>query len=200
MQISLPLTVFTLWWAFLGRFVNLIKNIYVHTYLSHFATRCNVTLSQRPNVGLASKNKVMKQEESKLSKAHNETEIEITAKTKLYDLVKEQYHDDLRKLGEDIRPYVIDFSWEYSSKIIVDYTVHLESKSRKTNTVVILHIANFLDRIGRRKGLNCKMKEIIEYLSSAEHSNFDLKKGPIKTLIYSCFGYHKSKNKDTEKV
>ena len=117
---------------------------------------------------------------------------EFTAKTRLYDLVKREYHDKLKDLSQDIGPYVrnpdaIDWKhlnyFEFDDKLI-------------TKTEFVLMIARFLFTVGKADGLKCKMSVFLRYLASNEHSNFGLKYRSLNTLIYRMFDYLEGQESD----
>ena len=96
----------------------------------------------------------------------------FTPKTRLFDLVNKKYHLDLRLLVEEICPWLLidgkESDWIHLRRLEVDY-----SKICKDNFLLVL--TNFLNRIGRGDGLNCRMEVLIKYLASPEHSNFGMK-------------------------
>lgn len=110
---------------------------------------------------------------------------EFTKKTRVYDLVRSEFHGELRALTDNIRPYVRDgdiIDWKH-----LRFFDLLDEKRKKTE--LILLIAQFLLSIGRGKGLKCKMSVFIRYLASNEHSNFCLKYRSLNTHIYRMLGY-----------
>ena len=110
---------------------------------------------------------------------------EFTKKTRVYDLVKAEFHNELKQLTEEIRPYVRDgdsISWKHLRYFDFD-----EDEIRKPD--FILFIVRFLLKIGKRDGLKCRMSVFIRYLASNEHSNFCLKYRSLNTLIYRQFEY-----------
>ena len=145
----------------------------------------------------------MKQEDSKLSKAHNETEIEITAKTKVFDLVKEYYHSDLQLLVERLRPWIKDgenSNWKKIKRIDIDYSKikfsrRCKGKNKITKDEFIEIISEFLIGIGRGKGLNVPLEAFIRYLSSPKHSNFGMQVNSLTTKIHRQLAYLESKKK-----
>lgn len=117
---------------------------------------------------------------------------EFTPKTRLFDLVSKKYHSDLSLLVEEISPWLIDrekIDWKNLRRLEVDY-------SKTTKDSFLLVITNFLYKVGRGKGLKCKMETLIRYLASTEHSNFGLKESSLKAKIYSMLRYHESVKKE----
>lgn len=118
---------------------------------------------------------------------------EFTTKTRVYDLIKKEFHNELKCLSGDINPYVKDAStidWKH-----LRYFEYDEDKSRKEE--FILRIARFLLKIGKGNGLKCRMSVFIRYLASNEHSNFGLKYRSLNTLIYRLFDYLESQEKES---
>ena len=110
---------------------------------------------------------------------------EFTAKTRLYDLVRREYHDKLKDLSQDIRPYVRNpdaIDWKHLNYF--EFDDKLISKAE-----FVLIIVRFLLTIGKADGLKCRMSVFLRYLASNEHSNIDLKYRSLNTLIYRMFGY-----------
>ncbi len=121
---------------------------------------------------------------------------EFTAKTRVYDLVKREYHDELKKLSQNIRPYVRNpdaIDWKH-----LNYFEFNEGEISKPMFVGI--IACFLLRIGKENGLKCRMSVFIRYLASNEHSNFNLKYSSLNTLIYRMLGYLEGRKNDAQKL
>ena len=134
----------------------------------------------------------MAKRKKKKSNALKETKKEYTSKTRLFDLVRKEHHSDLQLLVKVIRPWLIGgekLDWKNLRKIELDY-----SKIPKERFLLVL--TNFLNRIGRGDGLNCKMEAFIRYLTSTEHSNFGLKNNSLKSKIYSMLRYHKAIEKE----
>jgi hypothetical protein len=128
------------------------------------------------------KNKKKQRRTAKLSKK------EFTAKTRVYDLVKREYHDELKKLSQDICPYIRnpdDIDWKHLKYF--EFNDKLISKAE-----FVLIIARFLLRIGKGNGLKCRMSVFIRFLASNEHSNFNIKYRSLNTLIYRMFEYLES--------
>lgn len=110
---------------------------------------------------------------------------DFTRKTRVYDLVRGEFHNELKRLTENIKPYVRDgdsIDWKHLRYFNFD-----EQKISKPDFVII--IARFLLAIGKGNGLKCRMSVFIRYLASNEHSNFGLKYGSLNTLIYRLFAY-----------
>jgi len=123
-----------------------------------------------------------------LKKAKNE----FTRKTRLFDLVRKEHHNDLRLFVEEIRSWLIDkdtVSWNTLNNLNID-------KSLIPNTKFLLHVANFLHRIDCSNGLKCRMAVFIRYIASSEHSNFCLKESTVKVKIYRMLDYFRSKAKN----
>ena len=113
---------------------------------------------------------------------------EFTAKTRVYDLVKREYHDELKKLSQDICPYIRnpdDIDWKHLKYF--EFNDKLISKAE-----FVLIIERFLLRIGKGNGLKCRMSVFIRFLASNEHSNFNIKYRSLNTLIYRMFEYLES--------
>ena len=111
---------------------------------------------------------------------------EFTARTRVFDLVKREYHNELKKLSQDIRPYIRNpdaIDWKHLNY----FECKLISKAE-----FVLIIARFLLRIGKGNGLKCKMSVFIRYLASNEHSDFNLKYRSLNTLIYRLLEYLES--------
>lgn len=121
---------------------------------------------------------------------------EFTKKTRVYDLVKAEFHNELKQLTEKIRPYVRDgdsIDWKHLRYFVFD-----NDKIRKPEFVLI--IARFLLVIGKGDGLKCRMSVFIRYLASNEHSNFGLQYRPLNTLIYRLFAYLNGGKKEVKKL
>jgi hypothetical protein len=116
---------------------------------------------------------------------------EFTAKTRVYDLLRREYHDQLKKLSQDIRPYIRnpdDIDWKHLKYF--DFNDKFISKAD-----FVLIVARFILAIGKADGLKCKMSVFIRYLASNEHSNFNLKYRSLNTLIYRMFEYLEGQEK-----
>ena len=103
-------------------------------------------------------------------------------------MVKREYHDELKKLSQDIRPFVKneeDLDWKHLKYF--EFNDKLISKAE-----FVLIIARFLLRIGKGNGLKCRMSVFIRFLASNEHSNFNIKYRSLNTLIYRMFEYLES--------
>jgi hypothetical protein len=128
----------------------------------------------------------MKQKKAKKQRrTAKQSKPEFTKKTRVYDLVKREYHEELKKLTEDIIPYVSD-DYETDWKHLRYFDALREP--HKTTELMML-VAEFLLSIGKGKGLKCKTSVFIRYLASNEHSNFGLKPSTLNTLIYRLFAY-----------
>ena len=126
-----------------------------------------------------------KKKTKKQRRTAKQSKQEFTKKTRVFDLVKAEYHNELKFLVEHIRPYVRDcdsIDWKHLSYFDYD-----EKKTRKPEFVLI--ICRFLISIGMDNGLKCRMSVFIRYLASNEHSNFGLKYRSLNTLIYRQFEY-----------
>ena len=108
----------------------------------------------------------------------------FTGKTRWFDLVRKEFHPELRQFVKDISEYLICSNpddWKNFSVCNVDY-----KKIRKS--MFIYEIAKFL---------KCSLRVFCQYLSKTEHSNFGLKEGSIKTQIIRMLSYlDNEKNKD----
>lgn len=127
----------------------------------------------------------MSRKTKKKGKACKHSQKEFTAKTRLFDLVRKEYHQELRQFIADISdmlPNVYPHDWKTFKTFEVD-----EDVCSKTD--VIISIASFLYKIGKGAGLKCKMSVFIRYLTSTEHGNFELKERSLNTLIYRMFNY-----------
>lgn len=121
---------------------------------------------------------------------------EFTAKTRVYDFVKKEFHEELKCLIEAINPYIRDddnLDWKHFR------CFNAKGDSRKKKEL-ILEIAKFLIAIGKGEGLKGKMSVFVRYLASNEHSNFSLKYRSLNTLIYRMFSYLERCEKETEKL
>lgn len=121
---------------------------------------------------------------------------EFTAKTRVYDLLKKEFHGELRVLIDNIRPYIRDgdsIDWKHLRYF--DYDVETISKRE-----FVFKIAEFLHAIGKGDGLKCKMSVFIRYLASNEHSNFGLKYRSLNTQIYRMLEYLEGKEKGVKKL
>lgn len=121
---------------------------------------------------------------------------EFTAKTRVYDLLKKEFHGELRVLMDNVRPYIRDgdaIDWKHLRYF--DYDVETISKRE-----FVFKIAEFLHAIGKGDGLKCKMSVFIRYLASNEHSNFGLKYRSLNTQIYRMLEYLEGKEKGVEKL
>ena len=126
-----------------------------------------------------------KKKTKKQRRTAKQSKQEFTKKTRVYDLVKAEYHNELNQLMEGIRPYIRDgdsIDWKHLRYFDFD-----KEKIRKPDFVLI--IARFLLVIGKGDGLKCRMSVFIRYLASNEHSNFGLKYRSLNTLIYRQFEY-----------
>ncbi|MBR3522273.1 MAG: hypothetical protein IKN75_07165 [Prevotella sp.] len=121
---------------------------------------------------------------------------EFTAKSRLYDLVKSEFHEELKNLCDVIKPYVSS-DYEIDWKHLRYFDVLCEPRNK---TELILLIAKFLLSIGKGSGLKCRMSVFIRYLASNEHSNFGLKSSSLNTLIYRQIAYLESAENNTEKL
>ena len=127
----------------------------------------------------------MRQKQLRGRKSKRQSKPEFTAKTRVFDLLKGEFHDELKQLTEDIRPYIRDgdhIDWKHLRFFSYD-------NEKTTKVEFILIIAQFLLRIGKGNGLKCRMSVFIRYLAESEHSNFALKYRSLNTLIYRMFGY-----------
>lgn len=121
---------------------------------------------------------------------------EFTKKTRVYDLVKAEFHSELMQLTEAIRPYVRNgdsIDWKHLRYFEFD-----EDEIRKPE--FILFIVRFLLKIGKGNGLKCRMSVFIRFLASNEHSNFGLKYRSLNTLIYRQFEYLNGYEKGVKKL
>jgi len=121
---------------------------------------------------------------------------EFTAKTRVYDFVKREFHEELKCLIDAINPYIRDgdnLDWKHFR------CFNAKGDSRKKKEL-ILEIAKFLIAIGKGEGLKGKMSVFVRYLASNEHSNFNLKYRSLNTLIYRMFFYLERCEKETEKL
>ena len=133
---------------------------------------------------------IMKKKRNIQRRTAKRSKKEFTAKTRVYDLVKREYHDELKKLSQNIRPYIRNpdaTDWKHLNY----FECELISKAE-----FVLIIARFLLRIGKGNGLKCRMSVFIRYLASNEHSNFNLKYRSLNTLIYRMFEYLESQEKE----
>lgn len=124
-------------------------------------------------------------------KSQKKNKQEFTSRTRVYDLLKREFHDELKKLIEDIRPFIRDgdsIDWKHLRYIDFD-----ERKIPKTEFVLI--IVHFILAIGKGDGLKCKMSVFVRYIASNEHSNLGLKYSSLNTLIYRMFAYLESYEK-----
>lgn len=126
------------------------------------------------------KNKIKKQR-----RTAKQSKQEFTPKTRVYDLLKKEFHEELKSLIEKIRPYVRDgdnIEWKHLKYLDCDEMII-------TKAEFIFMIAQFLHAIGKGDGLKCKMSVFIRYLASNEHSNFGLKYRSLNTQIYRMLSY-----------
>ena len=134
----------------------------------------------------------MTKNKKKQRRTVKQSKKEFTAKTRVYDLVKREYHDELKELSQKIRPFVRnveDIDWKHLKYFEFD-----EDLISKTEFVLI--IVRFLLRIERGSGMKCKMSVFIRYLASNEHSDFNLKYRSLNTLIYRMLEYLESQEKE----
>ena len=117
----------------------------------------------------------------------------FTGKTRWFDLVRKEFHPELRQFVKDISEYLISSDpddWKNFSVCNVDY-------EKISKSMFIYEIAKFLHSIGKNEGLKCSLRVFCQYLSKTEHSNFGLKEGSIKTQIIRMLSYlDDEKNKD----
>lgn len=138
------------------------------------------------------KQKIIKKQRRTAKKSKQE----FTAKTRVYDFVKREFHEELKCLIDAINPYIRDgdnLDWKHFR------CFNAKGDSRKKKEL-ILEIAKFLIAIGKGEGLKGKMSVFVRYLASNEHSNFNLKYRSLNTLIYRMFFYLERCEKETEKL
>lgn len=126
-----------------------------------------------------------KQKKNKQRRTAKQSKLEFTAKTRVYDFVKKEFHEELKCLIDAINPYIRDgdnLDWKHFR------CFNAKGDSRKKKEL-ILEIAKFLIAIGKGEGLKGKMSVFVRYLASNEHSNFGLKYRSLNTLIYKMFSY-----------
>ncbi|MBR6418619.1 MAG: hypothetical protein IKS36_07375 [Bacteroidales bacterium] len=126
-----------------------------------------------------------KKTNNKRKKARKQPKPEFTSKTRLFDLVKKEHHAELRQLVDELRDISIggdDYDWKTLSRLEADHTV-------VRNSEYILVIARFLHRLGKGRGLKCRMSTFIRWLSSTKHSNFGLSDRYVNKLIYNMLAY-----------
>lgn len=127
----------------------------------------------------------MTKKRNKRAKTLKTQKKEFTLKTRVYDLVKAEYHSELKKLVNRISPFDkngASIDWKH-----LRYFEYDEGKISKAEYVLI--IVQFLYDIGVGIGLKCRMSVFIRYLASNEHSNLCLKYRSLNTLIYRMLGY-----------
>ena len=137
-----------------------------------------------------------KKNRKKQCRTAKQSKQEFTAKTRVYDLLKKEFHGELRVLMDNVRPYIRDgdaIDWKHLRYF--DYDVETISKRE-----FVFKIAEFLHAIGKGDGLKCKMSVFIRYLASNEHSNFGLKYRSLNTQIYRMLEYLEGKEKGVEKL
>ena len=137
-----------------------------------------------------------KKNKKKQCRTAKQSKQEFTAKTRVYDLLKKEFHGELRVLIDNIRPYIRDgdsIDWKHLRYF--DYDVETISKRE-----FVFKIAEFLHAIGKGNGLKCKMSVFIRFLTSNEHSNFGLKYKSLNTQIYRMIEYLEGKEKGVEKL
>ena len=125
-----------------------------------------------------------------------QSKAEFTSKTRVYDLLKKEFHDELKHLIGDIKPYVKNadaIDWKHLKYFEFD-----EKKISKTEFILI--IARFLLAIRKGNGLKRKMSVFIRYLASNEDSNFGLKYRSLNTLVYRMFSYLEGGVNEAEKL
>lgn len=138
----------------------------------------------------------MRQNKKKKRRTAKQSKPEFTAKTRVYDLVKMEFHEELKRFIDVISPYIRDgdnLDWKHFR------CFNAIGNSRKKKEL-ILDIAKFLFTIGKSDGLKCKMSVFLRYLASNEHSNFGLKYSSLNTLIYRMFSYIEGCEKEAEKL
>ena len=119
----------------------------------------------------------------------------FTSRTRWFDLVRKEFHPELRQFVNDISYYLLEGApddWKNFVVCNVDY-----EKIRKSD--FIYKIAEFLFSIGKEEGLRCSLRVFCQYLSKTEHSNFCLKESSIKTQIIRMLSYIKEKKDKNEK-
>ena len=132
-----------------------------------------------------------KKRKKKQCRTAKQSKQEFTAKTRVYDLLKKEFHGELRVLIDNIRPYIRDGDandWKHLRYF--DYEVETISKRE-----FVFKIAEFLHAIGKGNGLKRKMSVFIRFLASNEHSNFGLKYRSLNTQIYRMLEYLEGKEK-----
>lgn len=138
----------------------------------------------------------MTKNKKKQRRTVKQSKKEFTAKTRVYDFVKREFHEELKCLIDAINPYIRDgdnLDWKHFR------CFNAKGDSRKKKEL-ILEIAKFLIAIGKGEGLKGKMSVFVRYLASNEHSNFNLKYRSLNTLIYRMFSYLERCEKETEKL
>lgn len=137
-----------------------------------------------------------KKNKKKQCRTAKQSKQEFTAKTRVYDLLKKEFHEELRVLMDNVRPYIRDgdaIDWKHLRYF--DYDVETISKRE-----FVFKIAEFLHAIGKGDGLKCKMSVFIRFMASNEHSNFGLKYRSLNTQIYRMLEYLEGKEKGVEKL
>ena len=137
-----------------------------------------------------------KERKKKQRRTAKQSKQEFTVTTRVYDLVKSEFHDEVKLLTKAIKPYVKNVAtidWKH-----LKYFEYDDEKICKTDFILL--IAEFLLAISKGDGLKCKMSVFLRYLSQNEHSNFGLKYKSLNTLIYRMFSYLEGKKKEAKKL
>ena len=105
----------------------------------------------------------MKKKRIKKCRTAKQSKKEFTAKTRVYDLVKRECHDELKKLSQDIRPFVRNvenIDWKHLMYFEFD-----EDLISKTEFLASNEHSNFNIKY---RSLNTLIYRMFEYLGSQE--------------------------------
>ena len=115
----------------------------------------------------------------------------ITAKTRLSDLVEKKYHPQLRAMIKELtRLTTLTEETEW-------WRVRMLEFINPRTQLNYEPIANFIRDVGRKdqEGLKCSIDTFFRYITSSEHSNLIAKWKSVKTLTYSRLRYNNQKEK-----
>ena len=125
---------------------------------------------------------------TKLSRAarHQKRCYPFTPATRLYDLIKAEYHNKLAQWLEIIKD-------DLKGRGVPNWkTVRRLDFNCDTGTAAKL-IARLMVMIEREKGLKCKMSVFFRYITSKEHSNIGVNDYYFNLLVNNIIKYWRSK-------
>lgn len=100
--------------------------------------------------------------------------------TKLIDLVKSNCHGDVRRLVDNLRPYLLDGEGGY---LFLTRLYFDEEKIQGVRKNVIKAIAEFLIEVKKKNGIIKRQSTFFRYLSDPIHCNLGISEKSLKALI-----------------